>query len=77
MRYYHRNQIQRDTGYYPDTPLSTNHAIMKGNPLRPPAEQPEALPKIGYFGNKEFGTLKSVGMKKMVPPPDDKPAALF
>ena len=77
VRYYHRNQIQRDTGYYPDTPLSPNHAIMKGNPLRPPAEEPEALPKINYFSKKEFGTLNAVGFKKMVPPPETKPEALF
>ena len=77
-------EIKRDTGFYPDTPLSVNHALMKDQPLRPAASQPAALPVINYFGNslgkegnKEMGTLKTMGITKVNPPVDTKPPPLF
>ncbi len=60
--------MRRDTGYYPDTPLSLNHAIMKDKPLRPPAEAPASLPKIGAFGAAEFGTPGAMGIKRKATP---------
>ena len=59
-------EIRRDTGYYPDTPLSVNHPIMKGKPLRPPDEAPSSHPKIGYFGFKTYGTPAAMGVKEIV-----------
>jgi hypothetical protein len=34
IRYFQRDAKRRDTGYYPDTPLSLNHNLMKGRPIR-------------------------------------------
>ena len=57
VRYYHRDKMRKHTAYYPDTPLSLNHNIMQGHPLRPDAfEQPANLPVVGHFGNKTYGT---------------------
>ena len=70
VRYYNRDMVRRDVGYYPDTPLSTNHAIMKGHALRPPpsTEPPASLPQhVG--GNKtpgKFGTPAAVGITRIV-----------
>merc|ERR1712046_461445 len=47
VRYFHRDQIKRDTGYYPDTPLSLNHALMKDQPLRATGIVPDNMPQIG------------------------------
>ena len=54
--------MRRDTGYYPDTPLSVNHPIMKDKPKRAPAI-PRGLPEIGAFGGKSFGTPEAAGMR--------------
>jgi len=57
VRYYHRDKMRKHTAYNPDTPLSLNHNIMQGHPLRPDAfEQPANLPVVGHFGNKTYGT---------------------
>ena len=58
--------MKRDTGYYPDTPLSLNHSLMKDKALRPSPEQPAALPQINYFGAKTFGTHASAGVKEVL-----------
>ena len=45
VRYFHRDQMRRDTGYYPDTPLTLNHALMKpphSQGLRPAPETPSS-----------------------------------
>jgi len=34
IRYFQRDAKRRDTGYYPDTPLSLNHNLMKGRAIR-------------------------------------------
>ena len=34
IRYYNKDLKRRDTGYYPDTPLTLNHTIMQGQPVR-------------------------------------------
>ena len=78
MRYFHREQIKRDTTYYPDTPLSVNHAIMKGKSLRSEGpQQPANMPQINYFGAASFGTPGTMGIKKINIPVDEKPAAEF
>ena len=78
VRYFHREQIKRDTTYYPDTPLSVNHAIMKGKPLRSEGpQQPANMPQINYFGAASFGTPGAMGIKKINIPVDEKPAAEF
>ena len=40
----------RSVGYYPDTPLSLNHAIMKDKPKRPDDAAPAQLPRVSAFG---------------------------
>ncbi len=45
IRYFPRNTKGRDTEYYPDTPLSLNHNLMKNRPTRYatlPVEHPRA-----------------------------------
>eukprot|EP00967_Tisochrysis_lutea_P158496 scaffold324207_cov52-Tisochrysis_lutea.AAC.1 len=34
IRYFQRDAKRRDTSYYPDTPLSLNHNLMKGRQIR-------------------------------------------
>lgn len=70
VRYYNRDVMRRDVGYYPDTPLSTNHAIMKGHALRPPpsTEPAASLPKISYFGDQptgKYGTPAAMGLTQI------------
>jgi len=77
VRYFHRDQVKRDTGYYPDTPLSLNHSLMKGQPLRAAAGPPDSAPLAGAFGSKSFGTMNAMGMKKMSEWKDEKAASLF
>ena len=58
--------MRRDTGYYADTPLSLNHALMKAphsQGLRPAAEAPAKLPNPPAFGSKTFGTPAAMGLK--------------
>ena len=69
--------MRRDTHYYPDTPLSLNHALMKGKPLRSEGLTPANLPQINYFGGGGMATLEKVGMKKLTPPVDEKPPPVF
>lgn len=68
VRYYNRDVVRRDTGYYPDTPLSTNHAIMKGHALRPaPSTEPAAsLPIIPYKVGGKMGPAV-MGLTKPAP----------
>ena len=70
-----RAEIKRDTGYYPDTPLSLNHALMKGQPLRAEVATPPNLPQVGAFASKTFGTMQHLGMKKGMRDYDDEKAA--
>jgi hypothetical protein len=73
-----RAEIKRDTGYYPDTPLSLNHSLMKGQPLRADPKVADALPDPPVaFGQKKFGTLAAMGIKKVTPPVDEKPPSIF
>lgn len=58
IRYFHRDYKRRDTGYYPDTPLSLNHQLMKGKQIRPDQEPAGHLPVVGAFGSKTYGTMK-------------------
>ena len=69
VRYFQRDQMRRDTGYYPDTPLSLNHALMKAphsQGLRPSAETPAKLPQPPAFGSKTFATPQAMGIKGKV-----------
>ena len=61
-------EIKRDTAYYADTPLSVNHAIMKGKPLRPDYDsRADNMPQIDYFtSGKEYATPASMGIKGKV-----------
>lgn len=46
VRYFQRDQMRRDTGYYPDTPLSLTHALFQKphmSGLRPSAAAPEKI----------------------------------
>lgn len=48
-----------------DTPLSTNHALMKGKPLRASLDPPNNMPQISYFGglqSKSFATPQAMGI---------------
>ena len=66
VRYFHRDQMRRDTAYYPDTPLSLNHSIMKpphSQGLRPSLEPPAKLPNPPSFGFKKFGYGAHSGIK--------------
>lgn len=66
VRYFHRDQRRRDTGYYPDTPLSLNHALMKephSQGLRPAAETPAKLVQPPAFPPGEYGTPAAMGIK--------------
>jgi hypothetical protein len=69
VRYFHRDRIRKDTGYYPDTPLSLNHALMKephSKGLRPSVECPPKLPQPPSFGSKTFGTPAAMGISRKV-----------
>ena len=82
-----RAEIKRDTGYYADTPLSTNHAIMQGSPLRPAYKpQPDNAADHncsgGSFGSAsgtgaKFGNLALIGIKKVNYPEVSKPDPMF
>ena len=61
-RYFHRDVRRRDVGFYPDTPLSLNHQLMKGKPLRPDSAPGGHLPRVGVFGNKEHATMKAANV---------------
>ena len=70
VRYFHRDQMRRDTGYYPDTPLSLSHSLMKAphsQGLRPPAEPPSKLPNPPTFAlggaTTAYGTPATMGIK--------------
>ena len=63
-----RAEIKRDTGYYPNTPLSVNHAIMKGKPLRPDEDvRAPNMPQINYFSAKKYGTPAAMGITGKAP----------
>ena len=55
--------MRRDTGFYPDTPLSLNHPIMKDRPRRASDAPAANHPKVGAFGSTKFGTPASLGIK--------------
>uniref|UniRef100_A0A7S3BM80 Uncharacterized protein n=1 Tax=Haptolina ericina TaxID=156174 RepID=A0A7S3BM80_9EUKA len=65
-RYFPRDYKRREVEYYPDTPLSLNHALLKDKPLRPDWEPRKTLPKIpSAFGlDKPFNTPLTMGLKK-------------
>ena len=61
-RYFPRDVKRQHTyGNYPDTPLSLNHNLMKGKPLRPEGGPPATLPQVGAFGGQEYATPRSMG----------------
>merc|ERR1712217_217042 len=66
IRYFHRDYKRRDVGYYPDTPLSLNHNLMKGKPLRPDNAPPQQVPVVGAFGSKEYATPAAMGFRNGV-----------
>ena len=72
VRYFHRDQIRKDTGYYPDTPLSLNHALMKpphSQGLRPKAETPAKLVQPeSVCRYKGFATPATMGVAKSEDP---------
>jgi len=60
---------RRDVGYYPDTPLSLNHALMKDKPIRPDNGHIKTLPLVPAFSlgadtKVEYNTPLSYGLKK-------------
>ena len=55
IRYYNKDLKRRDTGYYPDTPLSLNHALMKGKPQRPSDAPMRQQPSYNAFEKKVTG----------------------
>jgi len=63
IRYFHRDYKRRDTDYYPDTPLTLNHNLMKGKPVRPDNLPPSQVPVVGAFGSKAFATPASMGFR--------------
>ena len=64
IRYLHRDQRRRDTGYYPDTPLSMGHPLMKHKPRRPDGSQAKTLPQVGALGWQNISnTNAAMGMK--------------
>jgi len=74
VRYFQRDQMRRDTGYYPDTPLSLTHALFQKphmSGLRPSAAAPEKIVSppafpfaagegVGYASPKARGRSKKV-----------------
>jgi len=77
VRYFHRDQIRRDTGYYSDTPLSLNHALMKAphsQGLRPSSitptklVQPPAFPFAAGEG-PNYTTTVGMGLSKKIANP--------
>jgi len=86
VRYYNRDQIKRDTAYYPDTPLSSNHALMKGAALRPKDQITPDNMSLHVYGTsfgasdgtgQKFGTMAHMGMDKLVQEKDTTPPAMF
>jgi hypothetical protein len=73
IRYFPRDAKRRDTDYYPDTPLSLNHNLMKGKPIRCERGSP-------FFGLRVIATPP--GMLTPFPcslarrPPRDPPSQL-
>eukprot|EP00310_Coccolithus_braarudii_P022893 CAMPEP_0183350234 /NCGR_PEP_ID=MMETSP0164_2-20130417/18328_1 /TAXON_ID=221442 /ORGANISM="Coccolithus pelagicus ssp braarudi, Strain PLY182g" /LENGTH=130 /DNA_ID=CAMNT_0025522121 /DNA_START=49 /DNA_END=441 /DNA_ORIENTATION=+ len=63
IRYFQRDYKRRDTEYYPDTPLSLNHALMKGKQIRPDSEPCSHLPVVGAFGGKKYATMDTLGVQ--------------
>ena len=51
-------------GYYPDTPLSLNHNIMKGKQLRPDNDAPSQVPQVGAFAAMTGGTSYTEQLRK-------------
>ena len=77
VRYFQRDQMRRDTGYYPDTPLSLTHALFQKphmSGLRPSAAAPEQIvtPPAFPFAAGEgagYASPKAMGLSKKVPNP--------
>ena len=67
VRYLHRDTRRRDVGYYPDTPLSLNHNLMKGKPIRPSDAAASQLPVVGSFGAAEYATPGAMGVREVEP----------
>ena len=62
-RYFPRDVKRQHTyGNYPDTPLSLNHNLMKGKPLRPEGGPPATLPQVGAFGGQAYATPRAMGV---------------
>jgi len=55
IRYFHRDTRRKDVNYYPDTPLSLNHALMKGKPQRPSDAPMRQQPSYNAFEKKVTG----------------------
>lgn len=79
-------EIKRDTAYYPDTPLSSNHALMKGAALRPKDQITPDNMSLHVYGTsfgasdgtgQKFGTMAHMGMDKLVQEKDTTPPAMF
>ena len=52
---FHRDTRRKDVNYYPDTPLSLNHALMKGKPQRPSDAPMRQQPSYNAFEKKVTG----------------------
>lgn len=52
---FHRDTRRKDVNYYPDTPLSLNHALMKGKPQRPSDAPMKQQPSYNAFEKKVSG----------------------
>lgn len=63
IRYYNKDLKRRDTGYYPDTPLTLNHTIMQGQPVRPSDAPASQVPKVGAFGSATYAGPEIMGIK--------------
>ncbi|KAL1525735.1 hypothetical protein AB1Y20_020579 [Prymnesium parvum] len=68
IRYFPRDYKRRDVGYYEDTPLSLNHALMKDKPKRPDDAPRSTIPnppafRLGAETKAEYGTPGSYGMR--------------
>jgi len=55
IRYFPRDRKRKDVSYYPDTPLSMNHAVMKGMPQRPTDDPSITAAKIPAFDGTTSG----------------------
>ena len=77
VRYFHRDVMRKDTGYYPDTPLSLNHALMKAphsQGLRPSPGVPATVvdsPAFPFAAGEGagYGTPAAMGLKAKINDP--------